>query len=184
MPSGLPNPETRAAFTVAPDVVYSPIVPFWLVTNRSDPDTAMPHGTSNPEIRAAFTVAPDAVYSPIVPLKFATNRSDPDTAMPYGPSNPETRAEFTAAPEVVNSPIVLLPSSVTKIWLERSSLGSSGSNAASLFRSFNSLETTFPKFRRMVFILSFGASKKRMPRLAKGDCAKPAPCILQMSRQG
>jgi len=40
------NPETKAAFTIAPEVVYSPIVPLaWFVTNRFDPDTAIPPGS-------------------------------------------------------------------------------------------------------------------------------------------
>ena len=70
MPQGSFNPETREAFTVAPDVVYSPIVPLpKFVTNRFDPDTAMPIGQFNPETREAFTVAPDVVYSPIVPCR-------------------------------------------------------------------------------------------------------------------
>jgi hypothetical protein len=67
MPSGVFNPETREAFTTAPDVVYSPIVPApAFVTNRFDPDAAMPIGELNPETREAFTTAPDVVYSPIV----------------------------------------------------------------------------------------------------------------------
>src|SRR5207302_2558988 len=68
------NPETRAAFTVAPEVVYSPIVPLAdpkvpkLVTNKFPPDTAMPLGKFNPETSAGLTVAPEVVYSPIVPV--------------------------------------------------------------------------------------------------------------------
>jgi hypothetical protein len=80
MPSGTPNPEISAAFTVAPAVVYSPIVPVSFVTKRSEPDTAMSMGELNPEISDAFTVAPAVVYSPIVPAPmFVTKRSEPDT---------------------------------------------------------------------------------------------------------
>ena len=44
------SPDTREAFTVSPEVVYSPIVPVWgFVTNRFDPHTAMPLGSANPE---------------------------------------------------------------------------------------------------------------------------------------
>src|SRR5262249_6500959 len=43
MPSGKANPLTSAAFTVAPDVVYLPIVPVCgFVTKRFDPDIARP----------------------------------------------------------------------------------------------------------------------------------------------
>jgi hypothetical protein len=67
MASGPDNPEISAAFTVAPEVMYSPIVPaLAFVTNRSEPDTAMPSGNNNPEISAAFTVAPEVVYLPTV----------------------------------------------------------------------------------------------------------------------
>src|SRR5690348_16587756 len=69
MAYGLGNPEIRAGFTVAPAVVYWPIVPLLrFETNRSEPDTAMLHGKPNPEIRAGFTAMPVAVYRPIVPL--------------------------------------------------------------------------------------------------------------------
>ena len=64
---------TSEAFTIVPDVVYSPIVPVLeFVTNRSDPDTAIPAGLFNPETREGFDeiivpgVAPN-VYSPIQP---------------------------------------------------------------------------------------------------------------------
>src|SRR5580700_3588975 len=109
MPAGPSSPEISAAFTVAPAVVYSPIVsPPMLMTNRSEPDTATPNGLSSPEISAAFTVAPEVVYSPIVPFSsFATNRSEPDTTMPNGSINdPEISAGLTVAPEVVYAPIV------------------------------------------------------------------------------
>ena len=57
------------ALTVAPEVVYSPIVPLpRFVTKMSDPDTAMPMGPSSPEMSEALTVAPEVVYSPIVPV--------------------------------------------------------------------------------------------------------------------
>jgi hypothetical protein len=64
-----PDDEISPAFTVAPEVVYSPTVLATLfVTNKSDPETATPAGASNPkETREAFTVDPDVVYSPIVP---------------------------------------------------------------------------------------------------------------------
>ena len=66
IPTGLVNPETREALTVAPDVVYSPIVPLpSSATNRSDPNTARKRELANPEMREAFTVAPDVLYSPI-----------------------------------------------------------------------------------------------------------------------
>src|SRR5271170_5225551 len=56
-----PGPSAiNAALTVAPPVVYSPIVPeFWFTTKMSDPDTAMPNGAPTPEIRDALTVAPE-----------------------------------------------------------------------------------------------------------------------------
>src|SRR5438046_7554099 len=78
MPDGSPNGVISAGFTVALEVVYSPILPvslarFKLVTNKSPPDTAMPCGRLSPEISAGSTVAPEVVYSPIVPVsKFAT----------------------------------------------------------------------------------------------------------------
>ena len=57
--TGPSNPEISEAFTVAPEVVYSPIVPVPLfATNRSDPETTIPCGKLNPEISEAFTVAP------------------------------------------------------------------------------------------------------------------------------
>jgi hypothetical protein len=113
MPLGLFNPEISEAFTVAPEMVYSPIVPpLEFVTNRFDPETAMPVGLSSPEISEAFTVAPEVVYSPIVPLLvFVTNRFDPDTTMLLGPFNPEISEAFTVAPEMVYSPIVPKPGS-------------------------------------------------------------------------
>src|SRR5690348_1071882 len=115
MPCGLFSPEISEAFTVAPDVVYSPTVPVpALVTNRSEPDTAMPAGAFN-EISEAFTVAPEVVYSPIVPARFATNRSEPDTAMADGEFNPEISEVFTVAPDVVYAPTVLAIWFVTKI---------------------------------------------------------------------
>ena len=81
-----PSPVTSEAFTVAPEVVYSPtvlVLPF--TTNRSDPDTARPTGVFNPVTNEAFTVAPEVVYSPIVPVvEFVTNKSDPDNARPAG----------------------------------------------------------------------------------------------------
>jgi len=126
MPAGPPlNPVISDAFTVAPEVVYSPIVPLAVfVTNRFDPDTAMPNGSSNPVISEAFSVAPEVVYSPIVPLAvFVTNRFDPDTAKKAGLLNPEISAAFIVAPEVVYSPIVPLPSLVTKMLSPRAVVG-------------------------------------------------------------
>jgi hypothetical protein len=53
MPAGMLNPEIRAGFTVAPEVVYSPIVPLpEFATNRSEPNTTMPAGLLNPERRS------------------------------------------------------------------------------------------------------------------------------------
>ena len=47
MPTGKFNPEIKAGLTVAPEVVYSPIVPlFSFVTNRSAPENAMSPGKS------------------------------------------------------------------------------------------------------------------------------------------
>jgi len=103
----------REAFTVSPEVVYSPIVPVSLFkTNKFDPDTAIPNGVFNHVI--TLTVAPEVVYSPIEsPPKFVTNRFDPDTAMKIPPkprtpetSNPVISEAFTVSPEVVYSPIV------------------------------------------------------------------------------
>jgi hypothetical protein len=74
---GVANPEIKEAFTVAPEVVYSPIVPKpSLTTNRSEPDTAMPTGPPlKPKINEAFTVVPEVVYSPMMPpAGLATNR--------------------------------------------------------------------------------------------------------------
>jgi hypothetical protein len=123
MPSGEINPEIKTGFTVAPEVVYSPIQPVPIggqgveqlfTTNRSEPETAIPNGELNPEIKAGFTGAPEVVYSPIVPLpSFVTNRSEPETAIPAGKLNPEIKAGFTVAPEVVYLPIVPLPELVT-----------------------------------------------------------------------
>src|SRR5438067_11766717 len=114
MSTGKSSPDTKAAFTVAPEVVYSLMVPLpsvaspELVTNNLSPDTAMPCGLSNPET-SAFTVAPDVVYLPIVPTppkRFVTYKNSPDTAMRTGEFSPEISAGFTMAPEVVYLPIV------------------------------------------------------------------------------
>ena len=68
MPRGSFNPEMSEAFTVAPEIVYSPTVPpLELTTKRFDPDTAMPVGDISPVMSEAFTVAPEVVYSPTVP---------------------------------------------------------------------------------------------------------------------
>jgi len=84
------QPTTREAFTVAPDVVYSPIVSLVeFVTNRSDPDTAMPAGLGQLRDKGGIDLQTDVVYSPTVPVEeLATNRSDPDTAMPVGSESP------------------------------------------------------------------------------------------------
>ena len=59
---GSNRPEISEAFTVAPEVVYSPTVPVPRVArNKFDPETAMPCGSSSPEISAAFTVEPEAL---------------------------------------------------------------------------------------------------------------------------
>jgi hypothetical protein len=92
------SPEISDAFTVSPDMVYSPIVPVWkFVTNKFPPDTAMPFGPFRPEIRAASTIAPVvALYSPIVPVtESVTNRFPPEIAMSIGEISPETSAAFT-----------------------------------------------------------------------------------------
>src|SRR5271157_5766997 len=123
---GSANPEISEGFTVAPEVVYWPIVPLKSsVTNRFDPDTAMPSGRPNPEISEGFTVAPEVVYSPIVPPAFVTNRFDPDTAMPNGPKlpNPVISEGFTVAPESVYSPIVPLELFVSKMLSPRAVAG-------------------------------------------------------------
>ncbi len=75
-------PEIRDAFTVAPEVVYSPTVPLRVETKRSEPETAMPYGSVSPEASEALTVAPAVVYSPIVPVEvLVTNRSGPEMVM-------------------------------------------------------------------------------------------------------
>ena len=64
MPLGANNPVTKEAFTVAPEVVNSPIVPrpfvkeLFVTTNKSDPDAAtattplpVGPGVPNPDIR-------------------------------------------------------------------------------------------------------------------------------------
>ena len=104
-------------FTVAPEVVYSPIVPaYQFVTNKSDPDTTMLTGSfkPDPEISEAFTVVPEVVYSPIVFwAPFAINKSDPETSIPPGSLIVVRKEEFIVAPEVVYSPTTPLP--VTKV---------------------------------------------------------------------
>lgn len=104
MPSGLFNPVTSEAFTVAPEVVYSPIVfePKF-ATNRSEPSIAMPSGALNPSanvISEAFTVAPPVVNSLIVlPPKNETNMSEPETAMPNASTNESgTRGRARCSP--------------------------------------------------------------------------------------
>ena len=92
MPIGKFNPEIRAVLTVAPEVVYSPMVlPASFVTNRFPPETAIANGAFNPEIKAVLTVAPEVVYSPIVSLPCVTNRFPPDNAMPPHHLSPKLR---------------------------------------------------------------------------------------------
>jgi hypothetical protein len=62
MPQGLFNPEISDALTAAPEVEYSPTVPFPFARNTSFPEIAMPQG-ANAEINDALTVVPDVVYS-------------------------------------------------------------------------------------------------------------------------
>ena len=77
MPKGPFNPVMSEAFTVAPEVVYSPIVPSpKFVTKRFDPDMAMSPGRFNPEMSEAFTVAPEVVYSPTVPSSSSKRQKD------------------------------------------------------------------------------------------------------------
>ena len=115
IPAGRLSPDISAAFTVSPEVVYSPIVPVLrLVTNKFPPDTAMPVGVFNPEISAAFTVAPVVAYSPIVPMAWRHDKQIASrTAMPLGRFNPDISAAFTVAPEMVNLPIVPMLSFAT-----------------------------------------------------------------------
>jgi hypothetical protein len=125
MATGPLSPEMSEALTVAPDVVYSPIVSVpTFVTKMSEPDTARPPGSLSPEMSGALTVAPEVVYSPTVPGKplivagklFATKMFDPDTAMASGSLSPEEMSEaLTVVPEVVYSPIVPPIGFVTKI---------------------------------------------------------------------
>ncbi len=83
MPMGPLNPVMSEAFTVLPEVVYSPTVPLpTFATNRFDPDIAMPSGKPNPVTSDAFTLPPEVVYSPTCRRMLVTKRFDPDTAMP------------------------------------------------------------------------------------------------------
>lgn len=108
----------NAAFTIAPEVVYSPMVPVELLTTkRLFPDTATALGKFKPLISEEFIIAPDVLYSPIVPVSsFATNRFPPDKAIPVGNPSPETNEPLITEPEVVYSPIVLSLAWLTKIW--------------------------------------------------------------------
>ena len=105
----------RAAFTVVPDVVYSPIEPAiaLFTTKMSEPEIAMPNGVLSPVTKLAFTRAPDVVYSEIT-SPFVMNKSPPDTAMPKGPGKPVIKSAFTTAPDVVYSPITPLEALATK----------------------------------------------------------------------
>ena len=68
MPVGLPD-GINEALTVAPESVYSPILPPEPVplfaTNKSFPEIAIPYGLFNPEISEALLVAPVIAYSPM-----------------------------------------------------------------------------------------------------------------------
>ena len=62
------SPVISAEFTVAPEVVYSPIeLPY--ATKTSEPSIAKPPGGAGSVINEAFTVAPETVYSLIALLK-------------------------------------------------------------------------------------------------------------------
>src|SRR5205823_4388535 len=114
---GKVSPETSVGFTVAPEVVYSPIVPLAgsvppFTTNNLSPETTMPPGKLSPETSAGFTSAPEVVYSLIVPARrFATNSLSPEIAMPCGKVSPETSAGFISAPEVVYLAMLPAPGS-------------------------------------------------------------------------
>ena len=97
-PIGKFNPEIKAGLTVAPEVVYSPIVPLpEFATNSLPPDKAMPAGPFNPEIKAGLTVAPEVVYSPIVPVsESVTKISPPGLAAGIMQSAAETKPSRTA----------------------------------------------------------------------------------------
>lgn len=73
--SGALNPKIRWAFTVAPEVVYLPMVLLKkFATNRFWSETAMPRGPLKPEIRGTFTGVPEKVYRLIVPREVRSYR--------------------------------------------------------------------------------------------------------------
>jgi hypothetical protein len=59
IPQGVFKPEIKAAFTVAPDIVYSPTVLFELVTKIFVPKTAIPIIKLGSEMSDAFITAPE-----------------------------------------------------------------------------------------------------------------------------
>ena len=97
MSTGNQIPLARRPDNVAPELVYSPIVPLPLfTTNRFPPDKAMPVGRFNPEIKALLTVAPEVVYSPIVPDPSFTTKICPRVAAGIMQSAAETKPSRTA----------------------------------------------------------------------------------------
>src|SRR5439155_73633 len=81
---GKVSPETSVGFTVAPEVVYSPIVPLAgsvppFTTNNLSPEITMPPGKVSPETSAGFISAPEVVYLAMLPApgapwpEFTTN---------------------------------------------------------------------------------------------------------------
>ena len=106
------QPRDQEAFTVAPDVVYSPIVP----CSIRDKQVRSGHGKAKRVIqprdqRGVHDCSRRGVFAnrAVAVQPFATNRFDPDTARPTGSLNPETSEAFTVPPDVVYSPIVSLP---------------------------------------------------------------------------
>ena len=67
MPSGPFNPEMSDAFTIAPDVVYSPIVPSRIRDKQVRSGHRDANGAVQPRDQRCVHAAPDVVYSPIVP---------------------------------------------------------------------------------------------------------------------
>jgi len=105
-------PVISEAFTVAPEVVYSPIeFDPWFKMKRFDPESIISVGPARPEIKAALTRVPEVVYSLMVPmLLFATNMRVPEIARLTGLSRPVSSEELIAAPELSNTPIAPCPS--------------------------------------------------------------------------
>ena len=89
---------TSEALTVAPEVVYSPIVPVHVfATNMSPPDTATRSGSINPVTSEALTVAPEVVYSPIVPAVVRDEQIVPRQSHFHGSAQPATSEGFTVS---------------------------------------------------------------------------------------